>query len=374
MTPPIPLRRVGTTGLAVSELGLGAAPLGNLYEPMSAATAQAVLESAVSAGVHYVDTAPFYGFGLSERRVGDGLRGQRSCVISTKVGRLLLPDSSVHDDSSRFGFRSNLPFKPVFDYSHDAILRSWEASLQRLGLARVDLLYVHDVGVATHGAAQPAMWRQLTVGGGFRALQRLRDEGAISGFGLGGNEIAVCLEAMNTTRFDVLLLAGRYTLLEQGALDELLPRAKAAGTAVIVGGPYNSGILAVGTRSKTPLLYNYAPAPADVIARVARIEAVCERHAVRLAAAALQFPLAHPQVASVIPGIASVAQLFDTLRLYRMTIPPRFWEDLKSEGLLRDDAAVPSPERSQPSTSPSRSPSPSPSPSTPTPPPRGFTR
>jgi D-threo-aldose 1-dehydrogenase len=185
------------------------------------------------------------------------------------------------------------------------------------------------------------MWHQLTAGGGFRALQRLRDEGSIRGFGLGVNEIAVCLEAMNYTRIDALLLAGRYTLLEQAALDELLPRAKAEGTAIIVGGPYNSGILAAGTRAQASPLYNYAPAPPDVVARVARIETVCERHAVPLAAAALQFPLAHPQVASVIPGIASVVQLFDTLRFYRASIPPRFWEDLKSEGLLRADAVVP---------------------------------
>jgi D-threo-aldose 1-dehydrogenase len=315
---------------------------------MSDATARAILDAALTAGVHYVDTAPFYGFGLSERRVGDGLRGMRGCVISTKVGRLLEPDASVGDDSIRFGFRSRLPFKPVFDYSHDAILRSWEASLQRLGVARVDLLYVHDIGAVTHGAAHAAMWRQLTAGGGFRALQRLRDEGSITGFGLGVNEIAVCLEAMNTTHVDALLLAGRYTLLEQGALDELLPRARSSGTAVIAGGPYNSGILAVGTRSKSSAHYNYAPAPADVMARVARIEAVCERHGVPLAAAALQFPLAHPQVASVIPGIASVAQLSDTLRFYRVSIPPRLWEDLKSEGLLRDDAPVPNLKPPQP--------------------------
>jgi D-threo-aldose 1-dehydrogenase len=347
MTPTIPLRRVGTTGIAVSELGLGTAPLGNLYEPMSDATARDILDTAVAAGVHYVDTAPFYGFGLSEQRVGAGLRGVR-CVISTKVGRLLEPDASVGDDSLRFGFRSSRPFKPVFDYSHDAILRSWESSLQRLGRERVELLYIHDIGVATHAAAQPAMWQQLTAGGGFRALQRLRDERCIRGFGLGVNEIAVCLEAMNYTQVDALLLAGRYTLLEQGALDELLPKARASGTAVIVGGPYNSGILAVGTRSTGPAPYKYAPAPAQVMARVARIEAVCERHAVPLAAAALQFPLAHPQVASVIPGIATLAQLSDTLRFYRTSIPPRFWEDLKSEGLLREDAVVPQSQPPQP--------------------------
>lgn len=337
----IPLRRVGATGLELSELGLGAAPLGNLYEPIAEANAQALLEAALSAGIRYVDTAPFYGFGLSERRVGDGLRGRKSIAISTKVGRLLEPDTAVGDDALRFGFRSALPFKPVFDYSHDGILRSWEASLQRLGIAQVDLLYVHDIGTVTHGTAHAALWRQLTEGGGFRALQRLRDEGSIGGFGLGVNEIAICLEAMNTVPLDAILLAGRYTLLEQGALDELLPRAAADGTAVIVGGPYNSGILAVGTRTKSTPAYNYAPAPAEIMARVARIEAVCERYDVPLAAAALQFPLAHPQVASVIPGIASVAQLHDTLRFYRAPIPSRFWQDLKSEGLLRDDAVVP---------------------------------
>jgi len=337
----IPLRRLAGTRLAVSELGLGTAPLGNLYEAMSSGSAQGILEAAVAAGVRYVDTAPYYGFGLSERRVGDGIRGHEHVVVSTKVGRLLQPDPTVTDDSIRSGFRSSLPFKPVFDYSHDAILRSWEASLQRLGIAHIDLVYVHDIGTLTHGSAQAAMWRQLTAGGGFRALQRLRDEGSIGGFGLGVNEIAVCLEAMNTVHLDALLLAGRYTLLEQTAMDELLPRAQADGTAVIIGGPYNSGILAAGTRSQVTPRYNYAPAPAEVLARVARIETVCERHAVPLAAAALQFPLAHPQVASVIPGIASVAQLSDTLHFYHAPIPSQFWQDLKSEGLLRDDAVVP---------------------------------
>jgi D-threo-aldose 1-dehydrogenase len=185
------------------------------------------------------------------------------------------------------------------------------------------------------------MWGQLTEGGGFRALQRLRDEGSIGGFGLGVNEIPACLEAMNTMHLDALLLAGRYTLLEQDAIDELLPRAEADGTVVIVGGPYNSGILAVGTRTRAAASYDYAPAPPEVRSRVARIEAVCDRHDVPLAAAALQFPLAHPQVASIIPGIASVAQLHETLRFYRTPIPARFWQDLKSEGLLRDDACVP---------------------------------
>jgi len=339
----IPLRHLGSSGIVVSELGIGTAALGNLFEPISDATAHAVLDAAVSAGIHYLDTAPFYGFGLSERRVGDGLRAKNKCVISTKVGRLLEPDASVGDDALRFGFRSALPFKPVFDYSHDAILRSWEDSLQRLGLARVDLLYVHDIGTATHGSENATMWQQLTAGGGFLALQELRNEGSIRGFGLGVNEIAVCLEAMNCVHLDALLLAGRYTLLEQGAMDELLPRAKAEGTAVIVGGPYNSGILAVGTRSQAPAHYNYEPAPAGVVARVARIETVCERHSVPLAAAALQFPLAHPQVASVIPGIANVGQLSDTLRFYRTPIPSRFWQELQSEGLLREDAIVPSP-------------------------------
>lgn len=332
-------RPLGQTDLAVTELGFGAAGLGNLYAPVDEATARATIDAALAAGIGYVDTAPFYGFGLSERRVGDAIR-HSGALVSTKVGRLLAPDPAVVDDRERDGFRSAMPFAPVFAYDHASIMRSWEASLQRLGVARIDILYVHDIGRLTHGADHDRTFGDLVAGGGLRALEELRDGGAIGGFGIGVNEVAICLDVMAEARLDAILLAGRYTLLEQGALDRLMPACAEAGTSVVVGGPYNSGILATGTKGAMPY-YDYAPAPEAVIARVAAIEAIADRFAVPLAAAALQFPLAHLVVASVIPGLADPQRVADTIGLYRTTIPHDFWAALKDEGLLRDDAPVP---------------------------------
>lgn len=334
-------RTVGTTGLTVPELGFGAASLGNLYAPVSDADARGAIDAALAAGLRYVDTAPHYGRGLSERRVGEAVRLQPDVVLSTKVGRLMDPDASVVDDRERDGFRSPMPFRMRYDYTHDGILRSHEHSLQRLGVARVDLLYVHDIGGYTHGDAAEAYWQQLTTGGGLKALERLRDEGSISGFGIGVNEIAVCLEVMREARLDAILLAGRYTLLEQNALDALFPACAAAGTSIVIGGPYNSGILATGTRRGGTLHYDYGPAPEAVVAKVRGIEAVADRHGVRLPAAALAFVLAHPLVASVIPGIGSAARVAQTVDLYREAIPAAFWQELRAEGLIRADAPVP---------------------------------
>lgn len=337
----IPTRPLGRSGLSVAELGFGAATLGNLYHPVSDDEARAALDAALAGGLTYIDTAPHYGRGLSERRVGDAIRLRPEVVLSTKVGRLLDPDASVVDDRMRDGFRSPMPFRMRYDYSHDGILRSHEHSLHRLGAARIDILYVHDIGTLTHGDAAAAYWEQLTSGGGLRALERLRGEGAIGGFGIGVNEIAICLDVMERARLDAILLAGRYTLLEQGALDALMPRCADAGTMVVIGGPYNSGILATGTRSGAPVHYNYAPAPAKIRDRVARIEAVAGRHGVPLAAAALAFVLAHPQVASVIPGIGSARRVDQTLALYRTTIARDFWAELRDERLIRADAPTP---------------------------------
>ncbi len=341
----IPHRPIGRTGLTVPELGFGAASLGNLYHPVSDADARAAIDAALAAGLRYVDTAPHYGRGLSERRVGDALRLQPDTVISTKVGRLMDPDPSVTDDSERDGFRSPMPFRMRYDYSHDGILRSHEHSLQRLGVAKIDLLYVHDIGRYVHGEAADGYWQQLTTGGGLKALARLRDEGSIAGFGIGVNEIAVCLDVMQEARLDAILLAGRYTLLEQDALDALFPACAAAGTSIVIGGPYNSGILATGTRREGTIHYDYGPAPEPVLARVRAIEAVADRHKVRLPAAALAFVLAHPLVASVIPGIGSAARVAQTVDLYREPIPPAFWEELRSTGLVRADAPLPAPVR-----------------------------
>ncbi|KQN90734.1 pyridoxal 4-dehydrogenase [Sphingomonas sp. Leaf67] len=334
-------RRVGTTALYLPEIGFGAASLGNLYRVIDDATAHATLDAALAAGITYVDTAPQYGRGLSERRVGDAVRSRRHVIVSTKVGRLLEPDASIVDDRLHEGFRSPMPFSARYDYSHDGVLRSVEDSLQRLGLARIDLLYVHDIGRRTHGEAHALYWEQLTRGGGLRALERLRDEGAVAGFGVGVNEVEVCLEVMRETRLDAILLAGRYTLLEQGALDALFPACSAAGTSIVIGGPYNSGVLATGTRTTDIVHYDYAPAPPAIVARVRAIEAVADRHAVALPAAALQFVLAHPQVSSVIPGCDSAARVGQTIDLYRHAIPAAFWTELRADGLVRADAPLP---------------------------------
>jgi D-threo-aldose 1-dehydrogenase len=316
--------------------------LGNLYRAISDEEARATLTCALSAGIRYVDTAPYYGFGLSERRVGDALRGVRNMVISSKVGRLLHPTGDVVDDSERCGFRSSMPFYPAYDYTYGGVMRSWEASLHRLGLPRVDLLYVHDIGRATHGELHAEKYRELTQGGGLRALSQLRSDGAIGAVGIGVNEIAICLEVLREFDLDVVLLAGRYTLLEHDALDELFPQCAAKGTSIIIGGPYNSGILATGTRGAIPMHFNYERAPPAVIERVRRIETVCERFDVPLAAAALQFPLAHPQVASVIPGVGHASRIAETLDWYRLPIPDAFWRQLKDDELVRSDAPTPS--------------------------------
>lgn len=337
----IPHRSIGRTGLNVPELGFGAASMGNLYAPVADIDARAAIDAALAAGLRYVDTAPHYGRGLSERRVGEALRLQPDAIVSTKVGRLMDPDATVVDDRERDGFRSPMPFRMRYDYSYDGILRSHEHSLQRLGLAKVDLLYVHDIGRYTHGDAADGYWRQLTDGGGLKALERLRDEGVIAGFGVGVNEIQTCLDVMKEARLDAILLAGRYTVLEQDALDALFPACTAVGTAIVIGGPYNSGILATGTRRAGTIHYDYGPAPEAVIAKVARIEAIADRHGVRLPAAALAFVLAHPLVASVIPGIGSAERVAQTVALYHEAIPADFWAELKNEGLLRADAPVP---------------------------------
>ncbi len=335
----IPRRPVGRTGCQLPELGFGAAAMGNLYAAMSDTQAAATLEAALDAGFRYFDTAPHYGRGLSERRLGDALRGRGDVIVSTKVGRLMDPDASITDDRERDGFHTALPFRMRYDYTRDGIMRSHEHSLQRLGLAKVDLAFIHDIGRVTHGEADARYREQLIAGGGLKALEQLRDEGAIAGFGLGVNEVEVCLELMEVARFDVILLAGRYTLLEQGALDALFPACAKADTAIVVGGPYNSGILATG--SDAAARYNYAPAPAAVLDKVRALERVAARHHVSLPAAALAFVLAHPQVASVIPGIADPQQVADTMRLYAEPIPSAFWAELRAEGLVRVDAPVP---------------------------------
>jgi len=322
-------------------IGFGGGALGNLFDRVDDRTARATVDAALDAGIRYFDTAPHYGRGLSERRVGDALRARRDVIISTKVGRLLSPDPTITDDSERDGFLSPMPFRASYDYSHDGILRSFEASLHRLGLARIDILLVHDIGRMVHGAADDGYWRQLTEGGGFDALVRLRDEGAIAALGLGVNEIPASVKALQVAPLDILLLAGRYTLLEQEPLDALFPACAAAGVEVVIGGPYNSGILVTGTRSEGAIRYNYGAAPSALIERVARIETIAAAHSVPLPAAALAFVLAHPVVASVIPGLAHPDHVRQTMAWHHAVIPDDFWSELRHEGLIRGDAPLP---------------------------------
>ncbi len=339
-TQRIRTRSLGQTHLALSEVGFGTVPVGNLYHTVDDVQARGALEAALAAGITFFDTAPYYGYGLSERRVGDVLRGRSGFVLSTKVGRLLEPAPGIKDAAERRGFCSSFPFEPRYDYSYGGVMRSYEDSLQRLGLARIDILLIHDIGSLTHGDRHRETFEQLT-GGGLRALEELQRAGDITAVGVGVNEVAVCLELMRCARIDLILLAGRYTLLEQTPLEELLPLCGRNGVQIIIGGPYNSGILATGTRGGANLHYNYGAAPREVAARVRELEAVCDRHGVPLAAAALQFPLAHPQVASVIPGLESAEHVAETVRLYNTRIPPELWDALRSAGLLRADAPVP---------------------------------
>jgi D-threo-aldose 1-dehydrogenase len=234
-----------------------------------------------------------------------------------------------------------MPFEPVYDYSYDGILRSHDHSLQRLGLGRIDILLIHDIGKMTHGERHEERLAQLIDGGGLKALRRLREEKVVSGIGVGVNEIDICLELIDRAELDVLLLAGRYTLLEQGAIDDLLPRCAAAGISVVIGGPFNSGILATGATAADAPRYNYDPAPPEVRERVRRLEAVCRSHGVPLPAAALQFPLAHPSVAAVIPGFASADEVRTGVEHFQTPIPHGLWSDLQSENLINPRAPIP---------------------------------
>ncbi|MDG4649550.1 aldo/keto reductase [Roseibacterium sp. SDUM158017] len=330
--------RLGNGGLTFTRLGFGTAPLANLYRAIPDDEAQAILDRAWDAGIRYYDTAPLYGLGLGETRLNRFLRGKPrdGYVLSTKVGRLLR--ACAPEDRDGVGKWFDVPARQeVYDYGHDGVLRSVEFSLERLGVDRIDILYAHDLDVFNHGS-QAALDARLAefMEGGYRALLRLREEGTIRAFGAGLNEWQPCQWLAERGDFDLFLLAGRYTLLEQDALESFLPLCEARGIGVVIGGPYNSGILATGPRPGA--FYNYDPAPPGILDRAARIEAVCGAHGVRLVDAAFQFPLRHPCVVSVIPGGQGVAEMDSNLRAAGAAIPSALWADLKAEGLMRDDA------------------------------------
>ena len=330
--------------LAFTELGFGSAPLGNLYAAMPDSQASETLNAAWKAGIRYFDTSPLYGLGLSETRLNAFFRDKprESFTVSTKVGRLL----KVCPPGQRTGIGKffNTPSrKELFDYSYDGVMRSLEDSLERLGLDRVDILFVHDVDVFTHGseAARDANISALMAKGtgGYGALTKLRDQKVIKAIGAGVNEWQACQILANSGDFDLFLLAGRYTLLEQEALASFMPLCQKRGIGVVLGGAYNSGILATG--AKPGAMYNYDPAPQAILERVAGIEAICAKHGVKLVEAALRFPLVHPSVVSVIPGASNPEQIAINLRTLAAQIPASLWVDLQAAGYLRKDAPVP---------------------------------
>jgi D-threo-aldose 1-dehydrogenase len=332
--------RLGNGGIKFTELGFGTAPLGNLYRAISDEEAHDVLQAAWDDGCRYFDTAPLYGLGLSEVRVGNFLRGKPrdQYVISTKAGRLM----KVSPPESRTGIGKffDVPNRrEVYDYSYDGVMRSFEASFERTGLDRFDILYVHDLDVWTHGSKEVNdAYTETFMTSGYYAMLSLRDQGVIKAFGGGVNEWQACEALARRGDFDLFLLAGRYTLLEQEALVSFLPLCTERGIGIVLGGPYNSGILARGPSEDAQ--YNYADAPRDVIERVRRINATCERHGVRMIEAALNFPLKHPAVVSVIPGGQSVAEVNSNRSILGKNLPAALWQELKSEGLMRQDAPV----------------------------------
>jgi D-threo-aldose 1-dehydrogenase len=338
----IAARRIGTTALSVTELGFGAAPIGGFRATITEAEAQTLLETAWQGGVRFFDTSPFYGYGRSELRLGHFLRQdpREEFIISTKIGRVM--HAKQPGEEAPADLRSNgLPgFIPTFDYSYDGVMRSLEQSCLRLGISRMDILLVHDIDFWTIQNRDVLDQRFRTLmDGGYRALDELRRAGVIGAIGCGLNEADMCLRFAKAGDFDCMLLAGRYTLLEQGALDEFLPYAEAHDVSVIIGGPYNSGILAGDVPDHAT--HDYKAAPRHLIEKARRIAAVCQRHRLPLAAAALQFPLAHPAVVSVIPGALSAHEVQQNLSHLRQPIPAALWQELRAEGLLAPTAPLP---------------------------------
>jgi D-threo-aldose 1-dehydrogenase len=355
--PVSPFEKVplGRTQLKVTRLGFGMAPLGGLYAPVSDEQAAETLGHAWQLGIRYYDAAPLYGYGLAEQRLGRLLqaRPHSEWVISTKVGRLLYPldevlahpewdrdwqrlgsvtgigpDETPDEDRNDWYYRGVPDMRPVYDYSYDGVMRSVDASLKRTGLDRLDILWIHDPD--TH-------WEQA-IGGAYPALAELRRQGVVSAIGAGMNQAEMLTRFAREGDFDAFMCAGRYTLLDQPALKELLPLCEEKGIAIVIAGVMNSGLLAnPGPDSH----FDYGPAPKEWIAKALRLKAVCERHDVPLRAAALQFVFAHPVVATVVAGVRTVGHLDDTVAMMQVPIPGELWDDLRAEGLLPENAPTP---------------------------------
>ncbi len=326
-------RPLGKTGLEVTVASYGGGSVGNFGRHLDNAQALAVLEAAWHSGIRYFDTAPFYGRGRSERRIGAFLdeKPRDEFILSTKVGRLLQykPGGAEGDGL----FLNPSPFDPYWDYSYDGVLRSYDHSLHRLGLDGIDILYVHDIGSRLHGKDAPRQMKILQEGG-LKALEELRSSGAIRGFGLGVTEVNVCLDLLDYCDPDAFLLAGRYTLLEHVEAQPLLEQCLQRSVSLVIGGVFASGILATGAVKGAR--YDYAPASEEILKRVSRLQSICARHEVELSAAALQFPLAHPAVATVLLGAGTLRSFAQCVAGLASHIPGEFWEELRKEGFVAE--------------------------------------
>ena len=335
---PTDKAKFGRVDLEVTKFSFGTAPVGNIFRPIDETTSDSMFQKAWDAGIRYYDTAPMYGHGLSELRTGHSLRWKNRAdyVLSSKVGRLLIP--TKREDIEFAPWNNAAPNIMQFDYTYDGTMRSFEDSLQRLALEYIDICFIHDIDEFTRGNEQPEVF-EAAMDGCWKALSKLRDDGIVKAIGVGVNEWEVCHEALKRRDFDCFLLAGRYTLLEQESLNEFLPLCEERNAVVVIGGGFNSGILATGAVEGAK--YNYAPAPKEIMEKVSKIELVCKEFQVPLPAAAMQFVVAHPAIPSFIAGTRTVEQLKNNLTWFSYPIPGEFWRELKSKGLIHEGAPTP---------------------------------
>ena len=321
---PVDRRTIARTGVSVTVLGLGTAPLGGLYLPVDPEIARRTVDAALDSGVAYLDVAPFYGLGLAEQRLGEALRGvpRDSYTLSSKVGRLIVEDGPPSSSWAAAGRRA------VFDYSRVGVLRSLEGSLERLGTDRLDIVYIHDPNDHHEEALRTA----------YPALEELRSQGAIGAIGYGMNHVAPLTAFVTETDADVILCAGRYTLLDRSAADELLPRCLERGVSVVMGGVFNSGVLA--DPYAADLFYDYKPASEAVVGRARRLAELCAEHSTPLRAAAVQFPLRHDAVTSVLVGVRSPEEIADDLAMATFPVPDALWAALAASHAAGDGGAA----------------------------------